>query len=108
MSVVYGFKFPALGKDIELFLIPAVTNIFNEHGLISTDTTVYDYSVASTRVNNFNPFTTTPTECPQGTAAATCKASGANWQKGPNFGKATGPTNYQTPRVISLSLGFRF
>ena len=108
ISVNYGFKFPALGKEIEIFVIPAVTNVFNEHGVTSTDLTVYSYANASSRVNNFNPFTTTPTECPQGTAAATCKASGANWQKGPNFGKPTGPANYQTPRRFNLSVGFRF
>jgi hypothetical protein len=108
ISVSYGFKFPAVSKEFEIFVIPAITNLFNEHGLMSVDTTVYDYTNASSRVSNFNPFTTTPKECPQGTAGATCKASGANWQKGPKFGKATGPSNYQTPRTISLSVGLRF
>jgi hypothetical protein len=107
LSVNYGFRFPALGKDVEVFVIPQVTNLFNEHGVTSVNTTVY------TRYNGsswllFDPFNTTPKECPQGTAAATCKADGDNWQKGPSFGKPTGPTNYQTPRVFSLSVGFRF
>ena len=108
ISVTYGFKFPALGKEFEIFVIPAVQNVFNESGVLSVDTTVYDYTNASSRVNNFNPFTTTPTECPQGTAGSTCKASGANWQKAPTFGTATGPSNYQTPRRFNLSVGFRF
>jgi hypothetical protein len=108
ISVNYGFKFPALGKEFEIFVIPAVTNVFNEHAVMSPNTTVYDYTNASSRVNRFDPFTATPTECPQGTASATCKASGANWQKGPNFGKATAPSNYQTPRRFTLSVGFRF
>ena len=108
ISVTYGFKFPALGKEFEIFVIPAVTNAFNEHGVTSVDTTVYDPYNASSIVNQFNPFTTTPKECPQGTAGATCKASGANWEKGPNFGKPTSPSNYQTPRRFTLSVGFRF
>jgi hypothetical protein len=108
ISVTYGFKFPALGKEFEIFVIPAVTNAFNEHGVTSVDTTVYDPYNASSIVNQFNPFTTTPKECPQGTAGATCKASGANWEKGPNFGKPTAPSNYQTPRRFTLSVGFRF
>ncbi|HQT93434.1 MAG TPA: TonB-dependent receptor [Thermoanaerobaculaceae bacterium] len=108
ISVNYSFKFPALGKDIELFVIPAVTNVFNEHGVTSPNTTVYDYTNFSSRLASFNPFTTKPVECPQGATTATCKGLGANWQKGPNFGKPTSPAAYQTPRTISLSVGVRF
>jgi hypothetical protein len=56
----------------------------------------------------FNPFTTTPVECPQGTSAANCKAMGANWQKGPNFGKPLSATSYQLPRTFTVSFGVRF
>jgi len=34
--------------------------------------------------------------------------TGANWLKGPNFGKPTGPSSYQTARTYSLSAGLRF
>jgi len=103
----YSFRFPALGSEIELFIHPYVTNVFNEQGAVYEDQTIYTrYSGSSWRL--FNPFTTTPTECPQGTAAATCKADGANWQKGPNFGKPLSAADYQTPRTYSVSFGVRF
>jgi outer membrane receptor for ferrienterochelin and colicin len=108
ISVNYGFRFPALGKDVEIFLIPQLTNAFNEHGVTAPNTTVYDYTTYSARLASFNPFTTTPVECPQGASTADCKAVGANWQRGPNFGKPTSPAAYQTPRTFSLSVGFRF
>ena len=43
----------------------------------------------------FNPFTTKPVE-------------GVNWQQGPEFGKASSPTSYQSPRDFNVSVGFRF
>jgi outer membrane receptor for ferrienterochelin and colicin len=108
LSVNYGFRFPALGKDVEVFLIPQITNVFNEHGVTAPNTTVYDYTTYSSRLASFNPFTTKPVECASTATTADCKAIGANWQKGPNFGKPTAPSAYQTPRVFSLSVGFRF
>ena len=108
LSVNYGFKVPALGQDVEVFLVPAVTNVFNEHGVLSPNTQVLDRSGGYSRFAYFNPFTTTPKECPQGDTAAQCTAMGANWQKGVNFGKPTAPSSYQTPRTFSVSLGFRF
>jgi hypothetical protein len=57
-------------------------------------------------LNWFDPFTETPKECPQGT---TCnQADGFNWQKGPNFGKAVQPTDYQTPHTFLVNVGLRF
>ena len=63
---------------------------------------------SSANYNTFNPFTTTPVECPQTTAAASCKALGANWQKGSLFGQPTGPTSYQLARTFQVSVGVRF
>jgi hypothetical protein len=108
LSVNYSFKFPALGKDVEIFLIPQLINVFNEHGVTDVNTTAYDYTTYSSRLASFNPFTTTPVECPQGGSTDDCKAIGANWQKGPNFGKPTSPADFQTPRTFSISVGFRF
>jgi hypothetical protein len=103
----YSFRFPALGSDIELFIHPYVTNVLNEQGAVYEDQTVYTrYSGSSWPL--FNPFTTTPKECPQGTARADCKTMKANWQKGPNFGKPVGTADYQTPRTFSVSFGVRF
>ncbi len=107
ISVNYAFRMPALGADLEFFVIPQITNLFNEQGVVSPNATVYTrYSGSSWLL--FDPFNSTPKECPQGTAAADCKAMSANWQKGPNFGKATSATSYQAPRTISMSFGVRF
>ncbi|HNX51927.1 MAG TPA: hypothetical protein PKL08_17295, partial [Thermoanaerobaculaceae bacterium] len=103
----YEFKIPALGRDISLFIHPQVTNLLNEHGVTNVNTSVY------TRANGtswllFNPFTTAPKECPQGSSAATCKAGGYNWEKGVNFGKPVGTADYQAPRTYTVSFGVRF
>ena len=107
LSLNYSFKLPALGTELEFYVIPQITNMFNEMAVTDPNSTVYTrYSGSSWLL--FNPFTTTPKECPQGTAAADCKAMGANWQKGPNFGKPLSATSYQLPRTISVSFGVRF
>jgi len=97
------FTFKVAGA--ELYLNPRVTNLFDNRVVVNVDTTVYtaynrDY------LNWFNPFTESPRECPQGT---TCNpADGYNWQKGPDFGKAVVPADYQTPRTFMLNVGLRF
>jgi hypothetical protein len=107
LSVNYSFKVPALGTELEFYVIPQITNIFNEQAVTGPDSTIYTrYSGSSWLL--FNPFTTAPKECPQGTKAADCKAMGANWQKGPNFGKPLSATSYQLPRTITVSFGVRF
>jgi outer membrane receptor for ferrienterochelin and colicin len=113
LSLNYAFTFKAAGKDFEIYVIPQVLNLFNEKAVVAPDSTVYDATTSSTFAN-FNPFTTTPKECAQGTAAADCTAMGANWQKGPNFGKPMTSTNlttagaWQLPRTIRISVGIRF
>jgi outer membrane receptor for ferrienterochelin and colicin len=92
---------------VEVFFRPDVLNLFNRQGLVIVNTTVLN-AVNSGNFANFNPFTTTPVECPQGTAGATCKASGANWQKGASFGQATSPAGYQLARTVRATLGVRF
>ncbi len=90
---------------VELYVNPRVTNLFDNRAVINPNLTVY------TRYNRkylnwFDPFTQTPKECPQGT---TCNlADGYNWQKGPDFGKAVQPTDYQTPRTFLVNVGLRF
>jgi hypothetical protein len=107
LSFNYSFVFTGMGASFEIYIIPQITNVFNEKNATAVDATVYDATTAS-YLANFNPFTTTPKECPQGTAAADCTAMGANWQKGVNFGKPTTITSYQTPRTFRISVGFRF
>ena len=94
-------------KSVEVFVQLDLLNAFNERGVVSYDEEVLTNSDV-TYLAPFNPFTTTPIECPQGAAAATCQEMGANYQKGPNFGKPNSEGDYQTPRTFRVSLGFRF
>lgn len=103
LSFYYAFVIPTLGTDLEFFLQPVVTNLFNERAVENVNTAVstgYDVSYLA----KFNPFSTRPTECPQGQTTA---CSG-NWQKGADFGKPTGPADYQNPRTFTVSVGVRF
>jgi hypothetical protein len=103
LSVTYSFLASILGADLEIYLKPEVNNLFNEQGVTTVNLQVYD---ATTRgdLAPFNPFTETPRECPQGQSDCT----GYNWQKGPDFGKALAPTDYQAPRTFRFAVGFRF
>ena len=77
-------------------------------------TTVYTSRNAGHGLTPFNPFTTTPIQCPTGDTAAQCTALGANYQVSPTFGQPLTPTTastqgaYQLPRTITISLGVRF
>ena len=101
LAMTFTFKLAGL----ELYVNPQIRNLFNNQAVINPNMIVYtgfdeDY------LNLFDPFTETPKECPQGT---TCTlADGYNWQKGPDFGKAMVPTDYQTPRTFLLNVGLRF
>jgi hypothetical protein len=118
IALNYSFKVPALGTDLEFFVEPRVTNVFNRHGVINVNKTVYTAANPGRGLSPFNPFTTQPIECPQGAPASQCQALGANWQLGSNFGKplaaTTGSTypypngDYQMPRTFVISAGVRF
>ncbi len=95
ISLNYSFFMNLLGADVEIFLQPEVTNVFNQQKVTAPNTTVYDYTNYSSRYASFDPFTDKPVE-------------GVNWDKGAYFGKPTTPTNYQTPRTFRFSVGFRF
>ena len=103
ISLNYSFMIPGLGSNLQFFVQPVVTNVFNEHAATGMNATVYTAS-DKTYLTRFNPFTDKPTECPQGVTTAGC----GNWQKGPNFGRPTTTGSYQTPRTFSVSLGVRF
>jgi hypothetical protein len=115
IGFTYAFVIPALGSELQFFLEPRVTNVFNESGQVGGNTSVYTSLTSGKGLVAFNPFTDTPIECPQGADAATCSSMGANWQKGPSFGKAVTPTtatnalgHLQLPRTYVVSLGIRF
>ena len=85
---------------LELYLNPRVTNVFDNQAVINPDPTAYT-RYNKKYLNWFNPFTEAAKECPQNT---TCNlADGYDWQKGPNFGKAVLPADYQTPRSFLLA-----
>jgi outer membrane receptor protein involved in Fe transport len=101
LAMTFTFKLAGL----ELYVNPRVTNLFNNQAVVNPNLTVYT-RYNKKYLNWFDPFTETPTECPQGT---TCNpADGYNWQKGPNFGKAVQPTDYQTPRTFLVNVGLCF
>lgn len=103
ISLNYSFIVPALGANLEFFIQPVLSNVFNEHAVQIMNSTVYTANDKS-YLTRFNPFTTTPTECPQNVTTTGC----GNYQKGPNFGLPTSTGSYQTPRAFSVSLGVRF
>ncbi len=104
LSLYYGFR---IGGAVELFVSPQVYNVFNNQAVQVVNATV-NTSVTSSAFARFNPFTTAPKECAQGTKANECAAAGANWQKGSLFGQPTGSTSYQSARSFQISVGVRF
>ncbi len=106
IALSYSFKWPAFGRDVEVFVQPEVLNVFDEKEIASTDVNFFN-TLIFTAVNStatscngarcqpFNPFTTAPVE-------------GVHWAKGPQFGKAISPDAFQTPRTFRVSVGFRF
>jgi hypothetical protein len=104
LSLYYGYR---IGGAVEVFLAPQVYNLFNQQAVTSVNTTV-NTATTSSAFAHFNPFTTAPKECPQGTKAADCTAMGANWQKGGLFGQPTGAASYQSTRTFQFSVGVRF
>jgi len=103
---------------VNFFIKADMLNIFNRQGVefvespTSTAGPVINKTVrTSVNTSNllpFNPFTTAPKECPQGTALADCKAMGANYQRDVNFGKPTNKDSYQVPRTYRFAVGLRF
>jgi hypothetical protein len=97
--------------QVELFIQPEVINLFNEQGVVAFNEevlTAVDNPTSQVIYKPFNPFTDTPIECPQGAPASQCQAMGANFQRGPNFGKPESENSYQTPRTFRISVGLRF
>lgn len=99
----------------EVFLQGQVLNVFNADTVNDIYLTRMDFTVRTLRTNGassglkaFNPFTQTPIECPQGQTAAQCTALGANYQFGPNFGKAINKDAFQSPRTYRFGVGVRF
>ncbi|MFL6245967.1 MAG: TonB-dependent receptor domain-containing protein [Thermoanaerobaculia bacterium] len=117
-----NYKLP-IGR-VELFAQGQVLNVFEEETFNDIYLNRMDFTVRTARsggvpvpagqpavpnsLKPFNPYTETPVECPQGAAAQVCKDMGANFQLGPNFGKAINKDAYQSPRTLRFAVGIRF
>ncbi len=101
-SVNYSFLWNLFGKQFEVYVQPELLNIFDEDGVQTVNTTVVDAASGGACPNTpdgncatFNPFTDTPVE-------------GVHWARGANFGQATQENDFQQPRTVRFSVGFRF
>jgi hypothetical protein len=104
-NLALNYRLPIHG--LELYGTAEMLNVLNEDEVTVVNTTVTTGNNTSNLLT-FNPFTDTPKECAQGTALATCKLQGANWQKGSSFGGPSSSTSYQTPRTWRFQVGVRF
>lgn len=92
LAVNYEIRY----RSFRLIFKGDVLNLFDNAAVVSPDTLVTTgFSGDGSGLQRFNPFTQRPVE-------------GVNYRRGPNFGKATGPESYQTPRTFQLSFGARF
>ena len=104
-DLALNYRYPI--SRFEIFGTAEVLNITNR-ATVTTVSTSLSSNANSSNFAPFNPFTDVPKECPQGTAAATCKAGGFNWQKAATFGTPSSQTSYQTPRLWRFQVGLRF
>jgi hypothetical protein len=81
-------------RRAQVFLRGVVNNLFNHQRIDGFNTTILRRDTNSAYAA-FNPFTETPVQ-------------GVHWDFGPEYGKVTGTSDYQTPREASFSVGFRF
>lgn len=96
LSLNYAFAFPLAGRDVQLFIEPRMTNVFNRMGVAMADPNRFN-TQATTAVDDdsletFDPFTETPVE-------------------GVHYTFEPGPasrTAYQNPRTYYFSFGIRF
>jgi outer membrane receptor protein involved in Fe transport len=115
MSTDLSLNYSVPLSRFEVFLQGQVLNVFNADTVNDIYLSRMDFTVRTLRSNGassglkaFNPFKDTPIECPQGQTAAQCTALGANYQLGPNFGKAINKDAFQSPRTYRFGVGVRF
>jgi Carboxypeptidase regulatory-like domain/TonB dependent receptor/TonB-dependent Receptor Plug Domain len=95
----------------QLFVEADLQNAFNEQAIENPGG--IQRQVVTSRLDRnlaaFNPFTTTPVECPRGTPTSSAQCKGiANYQLAAKFGQPINKTAYQTPRTFRVSVGARF
>lgn len=94
-DLALNYEYPRRG--MRLFIKGNVLNLLNNAAVVAPDTQVLTRLSAgeASGLRAFNPFTETPIE-------------GVHFRLSKNFGKATGPDSYQTPRTFQLAFGMRF
>jgi hypothetical protein len=106
---------------VEVFVQPQVYNLLNAqtvtliNNTAGINTSVYTgvgTTPDSRGLVRFNPFTTTPIQCPQADTASQCSAMGANYKLNASFGhpvsgSSTAPS-FQIPRQWLITFGARF
>jgi hypothetical protein len=92
IAINYSFFINIGGGQLEVFVQPEVSNVFNNDGVQFVNSTVVGPRQG---MEAFNPFTETPVE-------------GVNWELGPSFGEPQGARDYQLPRTFRLAFGLRF
>ncbi len=87
-SLNYAFKWNLWNRNFEVFFQPEILNIGDDQGVIAVNT-------STTRIGNWNPFTTTPQE-------------GVHYRRGALFGQPNTPNDINQPRTYRFSVGLRF
>ncbi|HEY3384261.1 MAG TPA: TonB-dependent receptor [Vicinamibacterales bacterium] len=93
ISVNWSRRLPHLRKG-QWFFRGILTNVFNQSAALRVNRTVLTRN-DSVAFQGFNPFVDTPIR-------------GVHYDYGPDFGKPINPTDYQSPREFSISLGIRY
>ena len=99
LSVNYAYKLGSSRRH-ELFAQVQLLNMFNQAQLVdlqggNIDVSVLTRATVGEPYQAFNPFTTAPVR-------------GINWDFGPNFGRALGPSAYTLPRTFLVTFGVRY
>jgi hypothetical protein len=94
-----------LGRT-QLFAEVDLINVLNEQGIEDPDSV--DKTILTRRVTSCLQTGTTTRCAAFNPLAGEAPTEGVHWQKGANFGKATGADAYQQPRTYRVSLGVRF
>jgi hypothetical protein len=92
IAINYSFFLDILGGQLEAFVQPEVTNVFNEDAATTVNTTILGPRQG---MEEFDPFTETPVQ-------------GVNWDYGDSFGDPQSAADYQQPRTFRISFGLRF
>ncbi len=93
LAVNYSFFVNIGGGQLEFFLQPEVTNLFNQNGVIDGNVNVLD--ATNSGLEAFNPFTESPVQ-------------GVHWDLDPEFGEPINDGDFQLPRQYRISVGLRF